>query len=641
MKNGIVNKYQKRFVSKWVILNIDLVLTAFLFIIAYLLRFFVSFSDLDFFSVFTQTAYITFLYFCSFAVLRTFEGTVRHTSLRDLVFLVNSTLLPSIIGIIISFSTNHFSNDAFFSVDVSVLIIHLVLNTFVLIVYRLLIKSIYQEWAMSLRDREIEETDRCRVLIYGAGESGLLAQHAIQNKGGMRYRVVGYIEDNPSKVGKKIQGSRVFSNKVALNRDFIKNKQINEIIFAIHNISSERRRHILDRCIELDVKVKCIPPLEEWFDGEFTPKQIRDVRIEDLLDRPSINLSNENIARETNGKRILVTGAAGSIGSEIVRQLLSFQVEKVILLDQAESPLFELQLEFVKDRITEKRFEVVVADITDRNRIEKVFRKFKPNIVFHAAAYKHVPMMEDNPYEAVKTNVGGTKLLSDLSISYKVDKFVMISTDKAVNPTNVMGATKRVAEIYTQTMNKRHEGNGTKFITTRFGNVLGSNGSVIPIFKRQIEMGGPVTVTSKDIIRYFMTIPEACQLVLEAGSMGLGGEIFVFDMGEPVRIYDVAKKMIKLSGFEIDKDIEIKISGLRPGEKLYEELLNNEENTLPTHHPKIMVGKVREYDSQKVVRLLEDFMEELDKDSNVKIVKGLKNIVPEFVSMNSIYAELD
>ena len=381
--------------------------------------------------------------------------------------------------------------------------------------------------------------------------------------------------------------------------------------------------------------VKSVPHISTWINGSFSANQIQDIKIEDLLERESIRLDNVNIVREVVDKVVLVTGAAGSIGSEICRQLMQYKPKKVIMLDQAESPMYDLQFELKNAHADElDRMEFVIANVKDRARVEEVFETFHPQLVYHAAAYKHVPFMEENPYEAVYINVFGTRNLADLAIKYGAQKFVMISTDKAVNPTNVMGATKRMAEIYIQSRST----DTTHFVTTRFGNVLGSNGSVIPLFKKQLAAGGPLTVTHKDIIRYFMTIPEACNLVLEAGAMGEGGDIFVFDMGKPVKIYDMARKMIQLSG---RTGIEIKEIGLRPGEKLYEELLATKEDTIPTYHPKIMRAQVRRYPIESIDREYNDLWDILLTMDNMKIVAKMKSIVPEFLSNNSIYCQLD
>jgi FlaA1/EpsC-like NDP-sugar epimerase len=386
------------------------------------------------------------------------------------------------------------------------------------------------------------------------------------------------------------------------------------------------------------VKVWEVPKFESWVNGELSVKQIRAIKIEDLLERDPIQLDWDQIHNQVSGKVVLVTGAAGSIGSEMVRQVARFEPKMIVLFDQAESPLYDIEL-YLKEELKFFNAEIVIGDVRDKERTRKMFEVYRPELVYHAAAYKHVPMMENNPSEAIKTNVLGTRNVADLSLEYGVERFVMVSTDKAVNPTNVMGASKRIAEIYTQSLN--YPGCPTHFITTRFGNVLGSNGSVIPRFKAQIEKGGPITVTHPDITRYFMTIPEACQLVMQAGAIGKGGKIFIFDMGTSVKIADLAYKMIKLSGLKEGVDIQVQFTGLRPGEKLYEELLNVKENTVPTKHPRIMIAKVREYKHSEVLRLIDQFFDLVEEADNFKIVRHMKCIVPEFKSMNSIYEQLD
>ena len=419
--------------------------------------------------------------------------------------------------------------------------------------------------------------------------------------------------------------------------ELLQNNNVAHLIISIQNLLPARKQQIVDTCLNYTIKILTVPPITNWINGELSFKQIKKVKIEDLLGRDPIILDKEDIEKQLSGKVILVTGAAGSIGSEIVRQIIPFNPKLIILVDQAESPLYEIELELF-DKHKQQCYEVVIGDVRNRERMGNVFRTFNPQIVFHAAAYKHVPMMENNPSESIFTNVLGTRNLADLSVEYKVEKFVMISTDKAVNPTNVMGASKRIAEIYTQSLSKK---SNTKFITTRFGNVLGSNGSVIPRFRQQIENGGPLTITHPDITRYFMTIPEACQLVLEAGAMGQGAEIFIFDMGKSVKIVELAKKMIKLSGLTLDKDISIVYTGLRPGEKLYEELLADHENTLPTHHTQIMKAKVKEYDLNEITTSINELIALFDQQDNKLIVKKMKTLVPEFKSNNSIYEKLD
>jgi FlaA1/EpsC-like NDP-sugar epimerase len=431
----------------------------------------------------------------------------------------------------------------------------------------------------------------------------------------------------------------VYSLVEALDK-FVDNYEGLQVIMAINNIGLQAKRKISDVFLDRGVIVKTLPPVDKWVGGEFAINQIHNVKIEDLLGREEIQMNNKRISEEMNSQSIMVTGAAGSIGSEIVRQLIAYFPAKIILVDQAESGLFDLEYELSGLIPSNTELVVKVADVSDYQRMAFIFKTHKPSIVFHAAAYKHVPLMEKNPYEAVKINIIGTQVLAELAAENGVDKFVMVSTDKAVNPTNVMGATKRFAEMYTQSMNQL-DGMRTKFIATRFGNVLGSNGSVIPLFKKQIERGGPVTVTHPEITRYFMTIPEACELVLEAATMGEGGEVFVFDMGESVKIVNLAKKMITLSGLRVDRDIEIKYTGLRPGEKLYEELLNNDENSLPTHHPKILVAKVNtptyafmEIQVAEMIQLLAD-------GGNNELVAKIKQVIPEYKSNNSVFEKLD
>lgn len=414
---------------------------------------------------------------------------------------------------------------------------------------------------------------------------------------------------------------------------------IEEMLIVNEDLDERSKKVVIERCIRLGIKVLTIPPAKNWLSGKLDKKQIQKLRIEDLLQRKPIKIDQERVKNDLHGKRVLVTGAAGSIGSEIVRQVIAYDPALLILCDHAESPLHEIQLE-IEDRYPSANIEVVLADVSNYERMYKLFNVCRPELVYHAAAYKHVPMIENNPFEAISVNVGGTKNISDLSVKFEVEKFVMVSTDKAVNPTNVMGASKRLAEIYTQALNGV-PGGKTRFITTRFGNVLGSNGSVIPRFRSQIERGGPMTVTHPEITRYFMTISEAVQLVLEAGTMGEGGEIYVFDMGKPVKIVDMARKMIQLAGLEEGKDIKIVYSGLRPGEKLYEELLASAELTMPTHHEKISIAKVRSYVYETACKSIEELLEINTFHKNNDVVLKMKQIVPEFSSKNSIFEELD
>ncbi len=472
------------------------------------------------------------------------------------------------------------------------------------------------------------------IIIFGAGRTGTATANTMMSAS-RKYYIKGFFDDEESLSGKSIMGLRIWGKK-----DFEKilsYKDIDELVIATNRISTERKNEIFDLCFQNKIKVLTVPNIKTWTDGQLKVEQIKEIEIEQLLNREEIKLNVDIISSEIANKIVLVTGAAGSIGSEIIRQLTRFQPKLIVVLDQAETPLYNIENE-LKDKYSDVNFKIIICSVQDKERLEDIFSQINPDIVFHAAAYKHVPMMEAHPYEAVRVNVFGTKNIADLSSKYGVKKFVMISTDKAVNPTNVMGATKRFAEIYIQSLDRISE---TQYITTRFGNVLGSNGSVIPRFREQIKKGGPVTVTHPDIIRYFMTIPEACRLVLEAGVMGKGGEIFIFDMGEPVKIVDLAKRMIKLSGFEADNDIKIEFSGLRPGEKLYEELLNKKEHSLPTYHKKIFIAHNESYDFDSVKHSLTDLEKECHNQNEEGIVSCIKGLVKNFKSNNSRFEKLD
>lgn len=478
--------------------------------------------------------------------------------------------------------------------------------------------------------------NRTDVLIMGAGEEGLVVKHALEQDAGIHFRVLGFVDENPKLRKRKLEGKPVFHVDSDLE-DLLRANQISSLIIADKEVNTKRINELIEICVKFNTKVQRAPSAGNWANGKLSFAQIKEVNIEDLLERDPIKLDVKEIRNQLQDKLVLITGAAGSIGSEIARQVIQYNPSKVVLLDIAESSLYELEL-FISENNPNAVCESVIADIRNADRMKRVFDYFRPDVVFHAAAYKHVPVMEVNPSEAILTNVKGTKILADLSVRYGVSKFVMISTDKAVNPTNVMGASKRIAEIYIQSLNKISE---TQFITTRFGNVLGSAGSVIPRFKKQIEKGMPVTVTDENITRFFMTIPEACQLVLEACKMGHGGEIFIFDMGKPVKIAELARKMIRLSGLEPDKDIKIVYTGLRPGEKLYEELLNKQEDTLATHHSKILIAKVREYHFEEISREIDELTELFKTQDNIALVSKMKAIVPEYISNNSEFEKLD
>lgn len=623
----LLSLFWKYNLPRWSILIIDLIICAFSLTLAFFLRF--NFKDIppedlknlpyDYLILITIRA-------VSFIVSKTYKGVVRYTGSRDAMRIFGVVLLGSLLMFIVNIVT--YFTVGYFIIPTAIIIIDALVTLFIMISSRLAVKAIYFE-------SKNPERSKINVLIYGAGEGGIITKRTLDRDAAIKYKVVGFIDDDVKKKGRSLEGAFIYTTDKL--PELVKDNAVELIIISIQNLSPAKKNEITDWCLNNNVKLLNVPPAKKWINGELSFNQLRSVNIEDLLEREPIKLDNDLISAQLKGKIVLITGAAGSIGSELSRQCLKYDPKKIILLDQAESPLHEVELEFV-DKYAKDKFETVIGDVRNLDRMRNVFKTFKPEIVFHAAAYKHVPMMENNPSESILNNILGTKNAADLSVEYKVQKFVFVSTDKAVNPTNVMGASKRIAEIYIQSLGKKSD---VKFITTRFGNVLGSNGSVIPRFKRQIEMGGPITITDPEITRYFMTIPEACQLVLEAGSLGKGGEIFVFDMGKSVKIVDLARKMIKLSGLEEGKDIKIVYTGLRPGEKLYEELLADSENTLPTHHTQILIGKVREYQYEEVSKVINELIELFDTQNNTKIVQCMKELVPEFKSNNSVFEKLD
>ncbi|MBE9491475.1 MAG: polysaccharide biosynthesis protein, partial [Bacteroidetes bacterium] len=594
---------------------------------AYLLRFNFHIPEVELKPFPLVLAFVVFIRLVSFLIAKTYAGIVRYTSTEDVfrIFLVISS--GSLVFVFTNIIKYHFI-DSIYLIPFSIIIIDFFTTTLLMVIFRMIVKVTYLEFLNPSKAQT-------NVIIFGAGEAGIITKNALDRDAEIKYKILAFIDDNPQKIGKKVEGVTIFGRDKL--KELLETNTIAYVIMSTQNIKAEHKQEIIETCLAYNTKVLNLPPVSSWINGELSFNQIKKINIEDLLERDIIKLDKEKIGKQLIGKTVLITGASGSIGSELVRQISNYATNKLILTDQAESPLFYLESECM-DKFRNKEFKIIIADICNKSRIEHIFQKYKPDIVFHAAAYKHVPMMEQNVAEAVKTNIDGTNILADLSLKYKVQKFIMVSTDKAVNPTSVMGASKRIAEIYTQALNQK---NSTKFITTRFGNVLGSNGSVIPIFREQIEKGGPVTVTHPDITRYFMTIPEACQLVLEAGAMGKGGEIYIFDMGKSVKIVDLAKKMIKLSGLTLGKDIQIKFTGLRPGEKLFEELLNDQENTMPTHHSQIMIAKVKEYDLHDISKEIDTLIKLIDQQDDTRIVKKMKEIVPEFKSQNSIYEKLD
>jgi len=617
--------------SKWVVLAIDVIIVAVNFLVAYVIRFGItaSFADLN---AFRQLPVVVVFALISFLYVGSYKGVIRQTGLKDaynLFLSVSLFLAMSSVLVFVSRSYHNYVPD-FLNMPLSVIDMHYLLNIIVLITSRLIFKYCYYYI------KHNQDEPASGIMIYGAENYGVNTLSTLNAEANRSIKVVGFIDHKGNKKGKTINGVKVYQKK-EIDQSFIDKNNIEEVVFSVPNIDKKTLGEISEAYMALNVKVKIIPSYEDWNNGVLEASQIKSIQIEDLLDRPAINIQNQKLINEIENKTILITGAAGSIGSEIVRQLVNYDYKKLVLVDQSESALYDLQQELLSKGV--ERFVSIIADIRENQRMSIVFEKHLPNMVFHAAAYKHVPMMEMYPSEAVKINILGTKKIAELSSKFKVEKFVFVSTDKAVNPTNVMGATKRVAEMLIQSLQKTSK---TKFITTRFGNVLGSNGSVIPLFKKQIEKGGPLTVTHKEVTRYFMTIPEASQLVIEAGAMGKGGEIFIFDMGESVKIIDLAKKMINLSGLKYPEDIDIKITGLRSGEKLYEELLASTENTMPTYHKKIMISKCDDSLSLEEIRdKIEDLciMDLMNHDNS--IVRKLKEIVPEYISKNSIFESID
>lgn len=625
-KDGLYSISQ-RYASKWLVLIFDVCIVLFTFFLAYLIRY--NFKlDFDFGKFIGEIPFVALNAIISFLIVGTHKGVVRFIGIKDVINIIIGVNILATVLLIETFLTRQFNFFIACDIPGSIIYIHLLLNILLLISSKFFIKASYKAIISGFKPK-------INVLIYGAGNSGNLTYDAITNDTKSNIEVIGFIDNDERKIGKKINLLKVYSSD-EIDDDFIEKHDINEVIISIQSISYHRLLEISSVFLEKSIKVKIVPPVQQWIDGDLQASQIKDVKIEDLLGREPISFENPVLVEEYNNKVILVSGAAGSIGSEIARNLCNFNFKKLILVDIAESALYDIQQEFVQNGIT--NYIVIVTDVRCPIRMDRILEKHRPEIIFHAAAYKHVPLMENNPQEAVSINVGGTINISNLAVKHGVEKFVMISTDKAVNPTNVMGATKRVAELHICTLKGKGK---TKFITTRFGNVLGSNGSVIPLFKKQIENGGPLTVTHRDITRYFMTIPEACALVLEAAAMGNGGEIFVFDMGQSVKIFDLAVNMIKLSGLKYPEDIDIKIVGLRPGEKIYEELLADGENTKQTYHEKIMIAKSMNIDMEKIQEKILELNNTNLTLQSIEIVSKLKDIVPEYISNNSKFEVLD
>ncbi len=631
MNKFLENYLSNRVLSRMSILIIDILIILFSTLTMYFLRFgFEGLTTQVKADGITTTLVLVFFNVISFLIFKTFSGVLRFSAFSDLVRIIYALTLGYFISFICLMVIKKV--DPTFTVSNTIHFATYVLNVLLMIFSRIVVKEVYE----SITGKPLKATN---IFIYGTKQAGISLAKAIRGNREFKYKVLGFITDEDNMVGKNLLGLTIYANNENLFR-VLEAKDVKTVIVSPHKMDQIRNSPLLENFVDHNISLLTTSPVNEW-NGTLTGKeQLKDIQIEDLLPRNPININLMEIATHIEGKRVMVTGAAGSIGSEIVRQVASFNPFNIILIDQAETPLHDMRLELQKKWI-DINTNIIVADVGNATRMERIFAKTRPQYIFHAAAYKHVPMMEDNVSESIQTNVLGTKILADLAVKYGAQKFVMISTDKAVNPSNVMGCSKRISEIYVQSLSRHLEANGqktTQFITTRFGNVLGSNGSVIPLFREQIKNGGPLTVTHPEIIRYFMTIPEACQLVLEAGSMGKGGEIYLFDMGKPVKILDLAKRMIRLSG---SQNIKIEFTGLRHGEKLYEELLNASENTIKTHHEKIMIARVREYEYEKVKDQIEELIEISYQYDDMRTVKKMKEIVPEFQSINSPYEAVD
>ncbi|MDP4268105.1 MAG: nucleoside-diphosphate sugar epimerase/dehydratase [Bacteroidota bacterium] len=625
--------FEKNIAPRWIIFILDIAIIWSVYFII-ILAFWQKESITDILYAHSLKLFLAgVIFITAYLIVKPHHNIIRHSTIQDFLIVIFVQCLCSlgllILSLFNSFLIQHNQREVLFPE----IIIHFFISGFILVFLRMIIRYVGSYL--------LQGTVKTRkTLVFGAGCLGLMARSVIERDDAYNYHIIGFIDDNPNFVGKRLEGIPVYSVSKTF-KQIVKEQNINDIIIAVNDfeISKEKKVEFINLCLEKRIKVKEIQEISTWLNFPRRKANVQNINIDDLLGREPILIDIRKISNGLSGKTVMVTGAAGSIGSEIVRQITQFKPKKIILIDQAESELFKLQNE-IKANFKNSVISIIVANITDSTRMRKIFATEYPDIVYHASAYKHVPLMEDHPYEAVKNNVGGTKILADLSVEFEVDRFVMISTDKAVNPTNVMGASKRICEIYVQSLSQL-EDIKTQFITTRFGNVLGSNGSVVPVFKKQIERGGPVTITHKDITRFFMTIPEASQLVLEAGFMGSGGEIFLFDMGKPVRIYDLAEKMISLAGYEPNKDIKIVFTGLRPGEKLYEELLTSKENCKSTLNDKILIARGRSQIYEEVNNKISEMLLKLSDESDQMIVARMKDLVPEFFSQNSRFEELD
>ncbi len=626
LRSYINRNFGTRILSKWIVLCFDIVITIFSYGVAYILRFNFNTASISFGHFIQDTLLTAGIFTISFLLFKSYDGIIRHSGIADIARLIKSGLFALFICLGLSILTRYVGNEVAI-LPASIAIIHVVLNISALTISRYIIKVLFYS---SSKNKNKPVT----VVIYGAGRRGISVLHALREDVKTNYQILGFLDDNLSKIDKTIEGIKIYPGNAFL--DLYNKNRIDELIISIQDLENARKNDLVDTCLNNHIAVKYTPPVDDWINGKLSTNQIRYIHIEELLGRDPIKIENEKVFHELTNKVILITGAAGSIGSEIVRQVIHYKPSQLILLDQAESGLYDLNMDlfFKLNQLNENAVEFIIADVTNLERLTYIFKKYKPQLVFHAAAYKHVPLMESNPAEAVHVNIFGSKNLIDLSIEYQVEKFVMISTDKAVHPVNVMGATKRVAEIYAHNKSKMSDCK-TTFITTRFGNVLGSNGSVVIYFKKQIDNGGPITITHPDVTRYFMTISEACQLVLEAVTMGRASEIYLFDMGQPVKIIDLARKMVLLSGLTPGSDIQFVFTGLRPGEKLHEILLGDGENIVPTHHDKIKIARTAEFDPKWVDDSMNQLWDALMKSDQPALLVCLKGIIPDLNLTNN------
>ena len=618
LAGGVFQRYS---LPRWLVFLFDLVIVIVTFHLAYLLRFNFEPRAYAFATALEQGLLAAGVYLLFSLVFKPWSGLIRHTTILDTLRIFLSATSTLAVLMALALLDRRMGWRSLLNIPLSILLIHYLLVSLFLAFSRVFIKLTYEYLSLTSKKHR-------NVLIFGAGSMGVIAKRVIMSDPASIYRIKGFLDDDRKLQGKLINGIRVYSPRV-LKRAFIESHDIHALIIAIRLVSPGRKGDVIASALELGLEVLEVPPVDNWLNGNLHVRQLRQVRVEDLLGRDPIALDTKKIGEGLAGKTVLVTGAAGSIGSEIVRQLARFSPARILLLDQAETPVFFLTRELEK-KLPHAPVEVIIGDVTHRERMEQVFERYRPGIVFHAAAYKHVPLMESQPHEALRVNLGGTMVTAELAVKYRTEKFVLISSDKAVNPTNVMGASKRLCELAVQAY-ARGEDTATRFITTRFGNVLASSGSVIPLFENQIREGGPLTITHPDISRFFMTIPEACQLVLEAGCMGRGGEIYVFDMGKAIRIIDLARHMIRLSGFIPSQDIKIEYTGLRPGEKLFEELFAEGERKKPTHHPKIMIATNGGWGNGDILEKVRELLYNAYGRSESELIGEMKELIPEYV----------